>query len=108
MIVTVIDETGRERIAILVSYELARLGMTRSRMRKEWSHRVSSATVDRVRTGKPAGEQYLAAIGDLLGMPRGFLVYVGEGDAERIRTSGGDPDLIRWTLDLIDAESAAG
>jgi hypothetical protein len=108
MIAAVIDETGRDRIAILVSYELARLGMTRTRMRKEWSHRVSSGTVDRIRTGKPAGEQYLAALGDLLGMPRGFLQYVGRGDVERIKASGADADLIRWTLTLLDAESAAG
>lgn len=103
------DETGRRWIAELVSYEVGRLGLTRTRMKQQWS-RVSPATVDRVRRGDVVGDQYLAAIGDLLGMPRGYLEYVGNGDIDRIKGSGGDPDLIRWTIDMIEAEknSATG
>jgi hypothetical protein len=108
MIDVMTDETGRRWIAELVQYEVSRLGLTRTRMRKQWGSVVSPATVDRVRRGEVVGDSYLAAIGDLLGMPRGFLTYVGEGDVARIKTSGADPDLIRWVLDLLDAESAAG
>ena len=108
MIDVMTDAQGRRMLAELVSYEVSRLGLTRTRMRKEWGPVVSPATVDRVRRGEVVGDQYLAAIGDRLGMPRGFLTYVAEGDIDRIKKSGGDPDLIRWTLDLLDAESAAG
>ena len=99
-----IDENGRRWIGALVGYEVGRLGLTRTRMRKQWS-RVSPATVERVTRGEAVGDQYLAAIGDLLGMPRGYLQYVGAGDTDRIKGSGADADLIRWTVDLIDADS---
>ena len=108
MIDVMTDAQGRRWIAELVDYEVSRLGLTRTRMRKQWGSVISPATVDRVRHGDVVGDQYLAAICGLLGMPRGYLQYVGEGDIDRIKTSGGDPDLIRWTLDLINAESAAG
>lgn len=39
-----------------------------------------------------------------LGMPRGYLLYVGNGDIGRIRESGADPDLIRYSLDLVGAK----
>lgn len=103
MLDVMIDETGRRIIGALVTYELGRLGLHRGRIKKEWT-RVSPATVDRIRRAEPVGDQYLAAIGDLLSMPRGYLQYVGAGDVERIKNSGADADLIRWTLDLIKHE----
>lgn len=98
-----IDTAGRARIARLVTYEMARLGITRSRVVREWVGRIGPATVTRIRSGDPkVAVETLAAVGDLLGMPRGFLLYVGAGDVDRIAASGGDPDLIRWTLDMIN------
>jgi hypothetical protein len=103
MILVMMDTAGRRRIAELVRAEMARQGLSGPTI--DAGGRVSRATVDRVKRGDPrVSDTTLMALGDILGLPRGFLTYVGEADIAKIAASGADPDLVRWTLDLV-AES---
>lgn len=108
MILYMIDTQGRSRIGRLVSAEISRRGMTGLRLAS--SGRPGIATINRIKAGDPrVSLQMLRALGDKLGLPRDFLIYVGTGDVARIRASArpgnpDDADLIRWTEDLIDED----
>lgn len=92
-----IDTTGRRRIADLVRAQMAWTGLSGPGI--EATGRVSRATVDRVkRSDVNVSDTMLRALGDVLGLPRDFLIYVGSGNLNAIMRSGGDPDLIRWVM----------
>lgn len=94
-----IDDQGRIRIGMLVRAAMGWQGLSASRI--EAGGRVSRATVDRVKRGDKLSDTMLRALGDTLGLPRDYLLYVGTGDVAKVQASGADPDLIRWTTDLI-------
>jgi len=100
MLSPVIDSTGRQRIAELVRAAMGWTGQSGPSI--EATGRVSRATVDRIkRADERVSDTMLRALGDVLGLPRDFLIYVGEGDQSAISRSGADPDLLRWTLALF-------
>lgn len=67
--------------------------------------RVGLSTVNRVKKLEPVSDTMLRALGDVLGLPRDFLLYVGRHDVESvIRAARGDSDLLRWTIDLMARE----
>lgn len=77
--------------------------------RIEAGGRVSRATIDRVKRGDPSvSDAMMRALGDALGMPRDLLLYVGNGEVARIESSGGDADLIRSTVDLVQRDQGKG
>jgi len=101
------DTTGRQRIAELVRAAMAWQGLTKSRL--EASGRVHRGTVDRVRRGDPTvSDAMLRSLGTALGFPSDFLLDVGIGDVPKVARSVGDPDLIRWTIDLMRANQHHG
>lgn len=102
MLYFMIDNRGRQRIGQLVSATMGWQNLTGVGIGN--TGRVSRATVNRVKRGDQMSETMLRAVGDALGLPRDFLLYVGSGDVRKIESSGGDPDLIRWTVDLIRGE----
>lgn len=83
MLLFMIDSRGRNRIGELST------------------GRVSRATINRAKRGDPISDTMLRALGDALGLPRDYLLYVGTGNVQKVQASGADPDLIRWTTDLI-------
>lgn len=106
-----IDDRGRERIAELVRAQMAWAGMSGPRIHA--TGRVSRATVDRVKRKEEVSETMLRALGDVLGLPRDFLLYVGRGDLVAVqRSAESDPDLVRWAAELmtaaLDSEVAEG
>lgn len=101
MLTFMIDAQGRIRIGELVRAAIGWQGLSGPKI--EAGGRVSRATVDRVKRGDPkVSDTMLRALGDTLGLPRDYLLYVGSGDVKQIERSGADPDLIRVTLSLID------
>lgn len=103
MILYMIDsDRGRMRIGRLVNAELGRQGVTAAEVGARGRPRL--ATIKRIKAGDPnVSETMLRALGDKLGMPRDYLLYVGTGDVRQIEKSGADPDLIRVTLELINS-----
>ena len=95
-----VAEIGRRRVADLV---VAAMGWKSiSGPQVERTGRVSRATVDRVKRYEVVSEAMLRALGDVLGLPRDFLLYVRDGDQTAIAEAGSvDPDLVRWTLRLF-------
>lgn len=104
MLFFMIDRQGRVRIGQFVRAAMGWRGLSGSRI--EAGGRVSRATVDRVKRGDPkVSDNMLRALGDALGLPREYLLYVGTGDIRKIQESGADPDLIRVTVDLIHSDN---
>lgn len=102
MLTFMIDSSGRIRIGRFVKAAMGWQGLSGSRI--EAGGRVSRATVDRVKRGDPrVSETMLRALGDTLGLPRDYLLYVGSGNVRKIEESGADADLIRVTVDLIQS-----
>lgn len=99
MLLLMVDARGRHQIGQLVNAVMAWEGLTGVGINN--SGRVSRATVNRAKRGDQISDAMLRALGDALGLPRDFLLYVGTGDLRKIEASGADPDLIRWTVDLI-------
>lgn len=97
-IILFMDNAGRGRIAELVRASMGWQGL--SGVAIDGTGRVSRATVDRIKRGDPnVSDTTLRALGDVLGLPRDFLIYVGSGDIAAIRdAASADPDLVRWTL----------
>jgi hypothetical protein len=101
MIVYMIDAEGRIRIGQFVRAAMAWQGLSGPKI--DAGGRISRATVDRVKRADPRiSDVTLLALGDVLGLPRKYLLYIGTRDAEKIRTSGADPDLIRVTLEMLE------
>ena len=64
--------------------------------------RIGLSTVNRVKRLEPVSETMLRALGDVLGLPRDYLLYVGRVDVESIvRSAQWDRDLLRWTMDML-------
>jgi hypothetical protein len=99
MLLFMIDSRGRTRIGETVKAVMAWEGYTGVGI--DSTGRVSRATINRAKRGDQISETMLRALGDALGLPRDYLLYVGTGDIRRIETSGADPDLIRWTTELV-------
>lgn len=99
MLLFMIDSRGRIRIGETVKAVMAWEGYTGVGI--DSTGRVSRATINRAKRGDPISDTMLRALGDALGLPRDFLLYVGAGDVRKVEMSGADPDLIRWTMDLI-------
>lgn len=99
MLLFMIDARGRVLIGETVKAVMAWEGYTGVGI--DSTGRVSRATINRAKRGDPISENMLRALGDALGLPRDYLLYVGAGNVRRIEASGADPDLIRWTTDLI-------
>lgn len=97
-----IDSRGRQRIGELVTAVMRWQGLTGVELGN--AGRISRATLYRVKGGDVVASTTLYQLGDALGLPRDYLLYVGRGDVRKIEASGGDPDLIRWTVDLIQGE----
>jgi hypothetical protein len=107
MLSVVIDAAGRRRIGELVRAVMAWEDLTGDSIGA--GGRISRATVDRVKRGDPSvSDTTLHALGDVLELPRGFLLYVGDGDIEAIRQSGADPDLIVWTIRMMRSGTPDG
>ena len=99
MLLFMIDSRGRTRIGETVKAVMAWDGYTGVGI--DSTGRVSRATINRAKRGDQISDTMLRALGDALGLPRDFLLYVGTGDVRRIEQSGATHDLIRWTVDLI-------
>jgi hypothetical protein len=99
MLLFMIDARGRTRIGETVKAVMAWEGYTGVGI--DSTGRVSRATINRVKRGDQISDTMLRALGDALGLPRDYLLYVGAGDVRKIEASGADPDLIRWTTELI-------
>lgn len=100
-----IDEAGRRRIA---EFMHAALGWAGANATKNLSGtgRVGKGTVDRVKRGEVVSETFLRAVGDVMGLPRDYLLYIGHADVERLsrlgQTDDADrQDLVRWTLEHL-------
>lgn len=94
------DIEGRQRVGELVRAVMAWNGKSGPQI--DATGRVSRATVDRIKRGDATvSDTMLRGLGDVLGLPRDFLLYVKDGNAAAIERSGADPDLVRWTLDLM-------
>lgn len=102
MIVFMIDSRGRTRIGETVKAVMAWEGYTGVGI--DSTGRISRATINRAKRGDKITDTALRALGDALHLPRDFLLYVGAGDVRKIEASGADPDLIRWTIDLIRSD----
>lgn len=100
-----IDSKGRRRIAELVRAQMGWKGISGPAI--EATGRVSRATVDRVkRCDANVSNTMLRALGDVLGLPRDFLIYVGSANMVGIARSGGDPDLVGWVMLNLFPEGA--
>jgi hypothetical protein len=98
----VIDQNGRRRIAEQVRAQMGWLGL--SGVKVSATGRVSRATLDRVKRCEAVSDNMLRALGDVLGLPRDYLLYVGQADVDAVMQSAAeDPDLVRWTLSLIES-----
>jgi hypothetical protein len=63
---------------------------------------ISRATLDRIKRHDTVSDGILRALGDILDLPRDYLIHVGRGDVERIvRAGAADPELLRWTMTLM-------
>lgn len=100
-------EAGRRRIAEFVHAALGWAGQN-AQKNLAGTGRVSKATIERVKRGEDVSDTMLRALGDVLGLPRDFLLYIGYGEVNRIERlmseSANDPnrrDLIRWTLEHL-------
>lgn len=100
------DEVGRRRVAEFVHAALGWAGMNASK-RFTGTGRISRATLDRVKQGQDVSPTLLRALGEVLELPRDYLLYIGYGDVDRIQklaeetTNENRRDLIRWTLDHL-------
>lgn len=102
MILYMIDRQGRARIARFVTDEIARQGLS-ARTLGAAPGRPSLPTIKRIKAADvDVSETMLRAMGGKLHLPADWLIYIGTGDARRIRNSGASPDLIRVTLELFD------
>lgn len=99
MLLFMIDAQGRTRIGETVKAVMAWEGYTGVGI--DNTGRISRATINRAKRGDQISDTMLRALGDALGLPRDYLLYVGAGNVRKIETSGADPDLIRWTIDLV-------
>lgn len=102
-----IDEAGRRRIAEFVQAAMGWAGQNAAK-RFVGTGRVSKTTIDRVKAGHEVSETLLRALGDVLDLPRDFLLYIGYGDVDRIErlahsedADADRRDLIRWTLEHL-------
>lgn len=99
-------EAGRHRIAEFVHAALGWAGQNASK-RFAGTGRVSKGTIDRVKRGESVSDTMLRALGDVLGLPRDFLLYIGYGEVDRIERlaesedDADRKDLIRWTLEHL-------
>ncbi|SRR6266498_2312070 len=104
MIVYMIDSQGRARIAALVTTVIGRRGTSVAKV-GAMPGAPSRETIFRVLRKEDVREPMLQALGAKLGLPMDFILYVGAGDVEKIRAAAmDDPDLVRWTVDLIKAD----
>ncbi|HEY9418369.1 MAG TPA: hypothetical protein VIQ30_26705 [Pseudonocardia sp.] len=99
MLCFMIDARGRIRIGETVKAVMAWEGYTGVGL--DSTGKISRATINRAKRGDVISDVMLRALGDALGLPRDYLLYVGAGDTRKIEASGAEPDLIRWTIDLI-------
>lgn len=100
-----IDPEGRQRISAFVYAALGWAGQNATR-RFTGTGRVSQSTIERVKRGEEVSETLLRALGDVLDLPRDYLLYIGHGNTDRIERLGDDADedlrdLIRWTLEHL-------
>lgn len=105
---TRIDPEGRLRIATFVHAALGWAGQSSAKT-FIGTGRVSRATIDRVKREEEVSDTLLRALGDVLELPRDFLLYVGYGDIDRIERLADDADddlrdLIRWTQEHLFSE----
>lgn len=100
MLFHMIDTTGREHVGTLVKAAMAWQGLSGPAIGA--TGRVSRASIDRIKRGDPSvSNTMLRAMGDVLGFPRDYLLYVAAGNIDKIRESGAEPDLVRWTLEML-------
>lgn len=103
-----IDAEGRQRIAAFI---YALLGWDGPAVMNKLigSGRVSKTTIDRVKRGEAVSDTMLRAMGDVLDLPRDYLLYIGCGNVDRIERLLPEADddfreVLRWTLDLFSTE----
>lgn len=109
MMLDMMEKEGRRRVAELVRAAMGWQALSGPAI--EATGRVSRATVDRIKRADPnVSDTMMRALGDVLGLPRDFLIYVGSGDIRAIRAAASaDPDLVRWTLaSLFDIDGDDG
>lgn len=94
------NDLGRVMVAELVTAAMGWGGMSGPSISK--TGRVGLSTINRVKRLEPVGETMLRALGDVLGLPRDYLLYVLNADLESIvRAAQWDRDLLRWTIDML-------
>lgn len=104
MILYMIDTQGRARIAEFVRNAIAWSGKSTSKV-GSMPGSPSRETIHRILRGdEQVHDDMLMALGVKLDLPLGFLGYIGTGDVRRIKESGASPDVIRWTLDLLESD----
>lgn len=95
-----ISDLGREMLAELVTAAMGWNGMSGPSISR--TGRIGLSTVNRVKRLEPVSETMLRALGDVLDLPRDYLLYVGRVDVESIvRSAQWDRDLLRWTMDML-------
>lgn len=98
-----IDADGRRRIASFVQAAMGWSGQNAAK-KLAGTGRVTRSAIDRVKRGDEVSDTLLRALGDVLELPRDFLLYIGRGDVYQIERLGGEHadddlrDLVRWTL----------
>ncbi len=103
-ILGMVSDPGLRAIAQVVRGEMERRNLRERELAD--NARVSRPTITRIKAGNRLSDVMYRAVGDALGLPRDYLLYVGNLDIGRIRAAAvHDPDLLRWTLDIIDTEA---
>lgn len=96
-------DQGRRNVAALVVAAMGWAGKSGPDISR--TGRVGLSTVNRVKRLEAVSDTMLRALGDVLDLPRDYLLYVGRHDVENvIRAGRHDPDLLRWTIDLMARE----
>lgn len=100
-----IDADGRLRIATFVHAAMGWAGQNTSK-KLIGTGKVTRSAIDRIKRGDEVSDTLLRALGDVLDLPRDFLLYIGRGDIDRIERLGDHADdnlrdLIRWTLEHL-------
>lgn len=104
-----IEDAGRADVAALVAAAMAWRGLSSRALAKN-TGRISTVTVRRVRNGERVSEVMLRSLGEILDLPRDFLLYVGRQDLDAMVRAGmasGDLDLVRWTAELMISDHHA-
>jgi hypothetical protein len=107
MIVYMIEEEGRHLIGQFVREYIPLSGTTAAALGAKAGTPKRNA-IEKIKRGDLVSPATLMSLGTKMGLPMKYLIYVGTRDTNRIASSGADPDVIRFTLDLIASARPSG